>query len=317
MSAPKRPPEWPQLAEKTSVAGIRILLFIRRLLGERCFRAALLPVLACYWCSNARLRRVVGAYQARARRAGAALPARFAGIRELERFALAILEKFSALSGAAGHDGPAALVVVGDEVFAGDGPSEGAVILTSHTGCQELLMAHSGAFTAHELVILQHTAHARRFNELLARAGAKPVNASFIEIGAAVSPALVMELADRTARGAYVILAGDRAPMGSEASARVPFFGDPARFPTGGALLAHLLGVPLRMMVCTRPDEAVRRYRVRFTELCASPPRVRRAERTLWLREMAALYARELERELTASPLDWANFFDFWEEFRK
>ena len=121
MSSPQRLPEWPQLAERTSVAGIRILLFIRRLFGKRCFRATLLPVLACYWLTSARLRRVTLAYQARARRAGAPIPAHFAGIRELERFALAILEKFSALSGATGRDGPAALEVVGDVAFTADG----------------------------------------------------------------------------------------------------------------------------------------------------------------------------------------------------
>lgn len=178
-------------------------------------------------------------------------------------------------------------------------------------------MTSSPGFTEHEIVILQHTAHARKFNDLLAKAGAKPPQATFFEIGETLSPALVMELSERASKGAYIILAGDRVPMGSDAAASVSFLGDPARFPTGGALLSLLLGIPLRMMVCTRPDLKERRYRVCFYSLCEKPPRVRRAARDAWLASMAALYAGSLEAELLRSPLDWANYFDFWEDFRK
>lgn len=321
-SEKRRRPEWPGIAECTSVLGIRILLLVRRLLGERIFRLALLPVLAAHWLTNPRLRRVVFAWQRRANNLSGFLapwggkPAMRSGIAQLERFALAIMEKFAALSG---RGEPAELEVIGDEMFRADPPGRGAVILTSHSGCQELLQSRSGAVTQHPLVILQHTAHARRFNELLAgarteAAGPAPV---FIEIGAEISPAVIMTLSEIVGRGGYVILAGDRTPMGSQASVRVPFLGAPARFPTGGALLAQLLGVPLRMMVCTRPSTERRLYRVHFAELCAEPPKLRRAARAAWLEAMTAAHAAELERRMLASPLDWANFYDFWEEFEK
>ena len=90
-------------------------------------------------------------------------------------------------------------------------------------------MTSSSGFTEHEIVILQHTAHARKFNDLLAKAGAKPPQATFFEIGETLSPALVMELSERAAKGAYIILAGDRVPMGSDAAASVSFLG--ARHP--------------------------------------------------------------------------------------
>lgn len=318
---PRERPEWPLLRERTSTLGIRILLVLQKLLGEPALRLILKPVLALYWLTSPRLRRVTAAYQGRVEkiapflsRFGSSSPGFFSGIAQLEHFALAIFEKFAALSGA---ERPAELVVEGDEIFHADSPPSGAVILTSHTGCQELLMTRSSAFTAHEIVVLQHTAHARKFNDLLARAGAKPPQATFFEIGEALSPALVMELADRAQKGAYIILAGDRVPMGSDASAQVKFLGDPARFPTGGALLALLLDVPLRMMVCTRPDIGKRRYVVRFSSLCERPPRARRGAREAWLGEMAGAYAARLEASLLASPLDWANYYDFWEDSRK
>ena len=317
--APKRP-EWPTLAERTNVLGIRILLFTHRHLGDAPFRFMLRIVLACYWLTSPRLRRVVADYQRRTDAAapflerlfGKSAPGFHSGLAQLERFSLAILEKFRALSGS----GDAAdLEVYGHEPLTADAPDQGAVILTSHTGCQELLSQASADYCAHPIVILQHTAHARHFNELLERAGARPPKVEIFEIGAALSPALVMELADRAAEGAYIVLAGDRTPMGSDAAEAVPFFGAPARFPTGGALLADLLGVPLRMMVCTRPNVKVRRYRVRFFEL-APAGRVPRKRRQEHLRNMAARYAENLESELKASPLDWANYYDFWESLK-
>lgn len=310
---PGKPPEWPTLTERTSVLGIRILLFIHRHCGALPFRILLRMVNAVYWFTSPRLRAVVSDYQRRVDQAapfllkdfGTSAPSARSGLAQLERFSLAILEKFCALSG---EDHLAALDVSGDEPFRKDAPKAGCVILTSHTGCQELLSQASPAYSSHPIVILQHTGHARRFNELLERAGARPPQVELFEIGAALSPALVMELADRASQGAYIVLAGDRTPMGSEASQAVPFFGSPARFPTGGALLADLLGLPLRMMVCTRP----RRYRVKFFEL-APAGRIPRKARAEHLQNMAARYAMHLEEELKSSPLDWANYYDFWE----
>lgn len=271
---PGKLPEWPTLTERTSVFGIRILLFIHRHCGALPFRIVLRMVNAVYWFTSPRLRAVVSDYQRRVDQAapfllkdfGTSAPSARSGLAQLERFSLAILEKFCALSG---EDHLAALDVRGDEPFRKDAPKAGCVILTSHTGCQELLSQASPAYSSHPIVILQHTGHARRFNELLERAGARPPQVELFEIGAALSPALVMELAD-------------------------------------------LLGLPLRMMVCTRPKAKERRYRVKFFEL-APAGRIPRKARAEHLQNMAARYAMHLEEELKSSPLDWANYYDFWE----
>ena len=62
---------WSAIGEKTSTAGIRILVFIAANLGAAPFRLALAPVLLFYWLTNARLRRDLLDYQRRiARRLG-------------------------------------------------------------------------------------------------------------------------------------------------------------------------------------------------------------------------------------------------------
>lgn len=347
-AAAQAEPHWSAIGEKTSTAGIRILLFIAANLGAAPFRLALAPVLLFYWLTNARLRRDLLDYQRRiARRlAESSFPIRDAraealllkpGLRSalahLGRFAETILDKIIAASGSDLPKRRLFLDVEGNDLFKADSPSQGAVILTSHAGCQELLSREAGLYTGHPLVILEHTGHARRFNRILERAGrrsdAEAVTADsarehaahaqceFFEV-ASLSPALAVALAERVERGAYLILAGDRTPLGSEkAVAEAPFLGAPAFFPTGGALLALLLKCPLRMMSCTReaskpsdpPGSA--RYRVRFASLDEAPKAARSA-RDAYLARMAQKYAAELEKEILASPFDWFNFYDFW-----
>ena len=67
------------------------------------------------------------------------------------------------------------LQIEGEDVFRGDDPKTGAVVLTAHTGCWELLAAEGLRRTEHPIVILQHTANSRRFNAMLeARRRARP-----------------------------------------------------------------------------------------------------------------------------------------------
>lgn len=111
------------------------------------------------------------------------------------------------------------------------------------------------------------------------------------------------------------MIAGDRVPTGSEkATVECPFFGHSAHFPSGGAFLAMLLKVPLRMMTATRTDAPEGpRYRVRFEALAddLSGPRSGRKAR---LEAVMRRYASLLEAEMRAHPYDWFNFFDFWEQ---
>lgn len=326
-------PHWHQLSERTSTAGIRLLVWCCRRLGFGFFRAAALPVLFFYWLSSARLRAVLSDYQRRVRgfarlhpecvhasdRLASAIHSGKTGapaaLAHLERFAEALLDKFIVLAGLEIPSRRLALEIEGADIFAADGPEDGCIILTSHSGCQELLSARSAEATDHELVVLQYTLHAERFNTLLRSAGAKPANICFFEVGR-LTPALAMELSERVERGAYVVLAGDRTPVASDLTAAVDFLGATARFPTGGALLALLLKRPLRMMTCTRlqpdpRDPSRARYRVRFVSLDEAPQAPRGA-REAWLSAKTADYAKALEREIAESPEDWFNFFDFW-----
>lgn len=178
-------------------------------------------------------------------------------------------------------------------------------------GVPGTLSQASPAYSSHPIVILQHTGHARRFNELLERAGARPPQVELFEIGSALSPALVMELADRASQGAYIVLAGDRTPMGSEASCR-PFLWQPCPLSYGRRTARRPAWPAASHDGLHAPEGKERRYRVKFFELAAAG-RIPRKARAEHLQNMAARYAMHLEEELKSSPLDWANYYDFWE----
>ena len=298
---------WSRRAECTSVAGIRFLLAVHRLFGRAPFLTVLAPVLLFYWATRSDLRRTSFTWLEAAGR-----PATHReGLKRLTHFAEAMTDGFLA---AAGRLKPSDLLVEGNDIFQNDPPDRGCVILTSHTGCREILQVASGSATDHPIVVLQYTSHARRFNELLAQAGAPKANLTFYEVDD-VTPALAVELDDLVSRGAYLVIAGDRVPTGSEkATVECPFFGRNAHFPSGGAFLAMLLKVPLRMMTATRTDAPEGpRYRVRF-ELLSDDLSGPRSERKARLEAVMRKYAGLLEAEMRAHPYDWFNFFDIWEQ---
>ncbi|EJX04674.1 glycosyl transferase, group 2 family protein [gut metagenome] len=290
-----------------------MLLWIEKTAGRLPFTCVLGPVLLFYWLSDARLRRVsldwlssVNRYQPFLEKK----PGWIEGLRHLARFADTILDKFLASTGRLQSD---ALSVENDASFRHDPSDRGAVVLTSHVGCQELLSAVSGQFTRHEIVVLQHTAHAKNFHTLLNKAGIHRSAIHWIEVST-ITPATAMDLAERVEAGAYIIIAGDRVPVGSQKGrTTVTLMGRPAYLPTGGALLALLLHCPLRMMTTTRnpPGKGLPRYRVRFESIDESPSADRK-ERAQWLQKAMQTYASALEKELLRSPYDWFNFFDFW-----
>ncbi len=88
------------------------------------------------------------------------------------------------------------------------------------------------------------------------------------------------------------------------------FLGEPAPFPEGPFILAHLLGCPVYLLFCLKLDG---RYRI-ILEPFASPLKLPRASRQAALREAAQRYAERLEHYCLLAPHQWFNFFDFWRQ---
>ena len=122
------------------------------------------------------------------------------------------------------------------------------------------------------------------------------------------SPTDAIPLVAALRRGEVVAMLGDRA-YGS-ATTRVPFLGGTASFPVGPYAMAASAGAPLVHVFNLR--EPGGHYR-----LLGFPPQrpvmPARHRRDACLRDCAARFARDLEGIVKRDPLQWYNFFPFWE----
>ena len=94
-------------------------------------------------------------------------------------------------------------------------------------------------------------------------------------------------------------------------SARVPFLGDVASFPVGAFVLAAIADAPLVQVFSLRQ----RGGHYQFYGLPpVRPHRPPHHERNAHLNKCLTAFAVNLERIVKLDPLQWYNFFPFWDE---
>jgi predicted LPLAT superfamily acyltransferase len=122
------------------------------------------------------------------------------------------------------------------------------------------------------------------------------------------SPTDAIPLVAALRRGEIVAMLGDRS-YGSP-SANVPFLGGTASFPVGAYVMAAIAGSPLVAAFNLR--EPGGHYRL-FGFPPLRPHRPPHHERDAYLRDCAAQFAADLESVVKHDPLQWYNFYPFWD----
>lgn len=311
---------WAKKNECTSPLGVRFLCWLCRTFGRLPFWAATFWVVLWFWAANKHCRTSSRKYLNAAFEAGLLRdkPSCWSTFRHTFRFADTILDKFLSLQGS--EDAPELTIENEDAILSAIAPGRGAVVLCSHLGCTEALMHHGSSWAERRIIALVHTANSRQFNEMIRRQ-ASLRNITFQEVESLRTPASIYALEEAVDSGALLFIAADRVPVheDSRALTELSFLGKPAWFPSGGVMLANILHAPLVTMTCWRVDGAdwrrpnrPSRYRVRFRQLsaCVALPRKSRTEAAAALLQG---YVDELEHALAESPLDWFNFYDFWQ----
>jgi predicted LPLAT superfamily acyltransferase len=305
---------WAGIGETTFVGGMRLLYWVCRVAGRWPFRVLLYPVLLWYVATSARGR---AASQAYLRRVAAFKPVAtgwLGVLRHFASFAETILDKMLLWGGA---------MDLSQVRFVGLPPMldllaqrRGALLVCSHLGNTDLCRVLSHQVKDLKLTVLVHTRHAEAFNGLLAALDPRS-QLDLVQV-TEMSPATAMMLSERVARGEFVVIAGDRVPVGGGRHAIAPFLGSPAPFPVGPYILAAVLQCPVYAMFSLQSAGGPEVHFELLREAVRLPRKDRkggqdRDERDGALAALAAQYAARLEHHCLQAPLQWFNFYDFWD----
>jgi predicted LPLAT superfamily acyltransferase len=184
---------------------------------------------------------------------------------------------------------------------------QGCLLIGSHFG--NLEYSRGIAHRHPELVInvLIYDKHAENFARLLSES-APESRLHLIQV-TDLDLDLAIRLKAKVEQGEWLLIAGDRVPVGeSDNVAAAEFIGAPADFPIGPFVLANLLHCPVYLMHCYLKDGE---YELSMN-LFAEEIRPRRHNGQRSYQAYVQSFASKLEARVAQAPLQWFNFFDFW-----
>lgn len=300
---------WAQMEERGIIWGMQALLKVYRLFGRKVLQLFLYPVVSYYWLANSKARQASLEYL---QRIAAFLPDNsiqtglYGSYRHFICFANAILDKLAAWCGALSFQ---------DVEFHGREAihrhvalSQGVLILVSHLGNLELgrVMAYMGKKVT--INVLVHTKHAEKFNTLLNRY-AEAGTMNLIQV-TEINAATAVLLLDKIEAGELVVIAADRVPVtGLNRVARADFLGENALFPQGPFILASLLKCPVYTLFCLKQHGKQIIFFEHFSDGLSFP----RKQRDAMIQGCVQDFANRLQQYCLREPLQWFNFYDFWQ----
>jgi len=121
----------------------------------------------------------------------------------------------------------------------------------------------------------------------------------------------LVEIGDALKRNEMVAIHGDRFLPGA-GSVQVSFMGRPALFPTGPLYMASKFGVPVSYVVTVKEKKT--HYHFYATPGKVYPYPSKLTTRKEEMRQMVQEYASVIEYRLKQYPLQWFNYYQFWEK---
>ncbi len=304
MKTPKH--HWSRAGEAGTVLGMRFLLLMYNVFGRPGFSVILFPVMCYYYLIQGDARRASAEYLQQIR---PLLPPEQAStltpFKHFMAFGEALLDKFIVWMGKIRRED---VTFATPDLFAQlESHQQGGLIIISHLGNSEVCNALAHQAEGIRLTVLVHTHHAAKFNSIL-----KTINSSatieLLQVND-MSPVTAMMLAERVNNGEYVVIAGDRTPVSHGGRVcRVDFLGRQADLPQGAFILASLLRCPVYLLFCLKQKGQYYLY----LELFAEQLKFSRKERNQALEKVIRQYAVRLEHYCLKAPLQWFNFYPFW-----
>lgn len=302
---------WATVKEAGALNGMRFMAWVRTHIGQAAFNVALVPVMAYFFVRRGNARRSSIDFFRRVRRC---YPEEIGNrslawlsFRHFLGFGQVLLDKYLAWVETP-SDIPMSQpdsTLLHDAVASG----RGCLLIGSHFGNLEYSRGIATRHPGLVMNVLMYDQHATKFAALIGESA--PISRMNLIQVTDLDFNLALRLKEKVQRGEWVVIAGDRVPVGEGGRVSwAKFFGEPARFPIGPYVLASLLRCPVYLIHCFR-DEG--EYRLRM-EHFASEIRPSRENRQQAYDKEAQRFAEALERQVAQAPLQWFNFFDFWSD---
>lgn len=305
---------WAQRKEVRGLWGMRFMLKVWKLLGRGFFSALLWPVIFVYWLLASSARQASKQWLQQVKIVLAErqqpIPKGLNSYQHFMRFGHSMLDKVASWQGE---------LKLGRDVHFAEGAEQafdvemqrGKLILASHLGDIELTRALAQLESSKTINALVFTDHAQRFKTIMDEVA--PNSALNLIPVTDIGPDTIILLKEKIEQGEWVAIVGDRiAVQPQRGDWRVvwsDFMGKKAPFPQGPFILAALLRCPVLLLFALRQNG----QRVIHCERFSDPLLLPRSERESALQQAVDQYAARLEHYALLAPLDWFNFFDFWQ----
>ncbi|MGH8372908.1 MAG: glycosyltransferase family 2 protein [Gammaproteobacteria bacterium] len=291
---------WANIGERGSLAGLRFIGFMDRVVGRYISHAILYPVTLYFFVTHPRARRASRQFLA----AVGMAPSLRNSFRHFMSFSVSILDKVAAWYA------PARINVrfpehrmLADAVAGG----RGVLLLSAHLGNLELARALASIIPGLRINALVYTNNAQKVNAMLEETSDK-YHLRLIHVQE-IGPDTALMLREKIAAGEVVVIVGDRTPVSEHSPVvKAEFLGRPAPFAIGPYVLAHVLECPVYLFFCMQEGHDYCVHLEPFAERIRLPRRERNQAAADW----AARYARRLADYASRFPLQWYNFYDFW-----
>lgn len=307
-----RADHWSTVTEAGAVSGIRFMFAIYRWLGRLPFRICLYPVILYYFLFQTSARRASLEYLRHMRaqnRLNSDQAILLQSYRHFMNFGETILDKLAVWQGDISLD---SLAFHNHEVF--DDlvrQGRGCVMVGSHLGNLEICRALAKRNVNVTVNVLMHTAHATRFNEMLARAN-EEAHLNVIQVSE-ISPATAILLQQKIDAGEFLVIAGDRTPVSGQGNTtEVSFLGERCQMPQGPFVLASILRCPVLTIFCLRREHGGKPFFDLYMDQFADRIRLPRRDRENALQETMQRWADLLADYCQKAPLQWFNFYSYW-----
>ncbi|WP_205951209.1 glycosyltransferase family 2 protein [Pantoea stewartii] len=311
----RSPQHWARQKEVKGLWGMRLMLLVWRVLGRRAFTLLLYPVVGVYWLTATTARHASQHWLARVREQlrvrQKPVPANLTSYQHFLRFGQVMLDKIASWRGEL-HVERDITFAPGAEALLDLRNPQGKLLLASHLGDVEACRALAQLNSSKVINALVFSDNAKRFKQIMEEM-APQAGLNLMPV-TDIGPDTAMLLKEKLDRGEWIAIVGDRIAVNPQRGGEwricwSRFMGQPAPFPQGPFILASILRCPVDLIFALRQQGKLHIH----CEPFADPLLLPRTDRQNALQQTIDRYAERLEHYALQSPLDWFNFFDFWQ----